>query len=594
VNQQSQLNKSIETLQLRIVELENSEKELLIQLQQNSSLQSMVLDALPINVFLEDPAGRTLFANKQTCLTNGKQLEELVGKTVFDFFPEHIAKINREIDLEVWRSRSLVTTEVMVGFQGRESYMFSGKTIIHPPESNEGFLLGFGLDITELKNAEEKIAHMAYHDALTGLPNRWFIKDYFENYQAEQKKLPQMFLPMLGVILLDLDHFKVINDSLGHQAGDLLLQSVAKRLKTSIGEENILARFGGDEFVLLIPNLPSKEAVYEISELVLKVMEEAFFISGQKFIVSPSIGISLHPQHGEDINTLIKNADLAMYHSKEKGRNCFSLFSPNMKVQAMVRLDMEIYLRQALENKEFILHYQPKMDMKTGKIYGMEALIRWETKEGQLLYPDSFIQIAEESGLIAPIGEWVLREACSQCKKWHDEGFEELSVSVNISPQQFQTQDLEVLIGDILLETGLKPSALELELTESTVMKDPEVAAIALKNLKELGITISIDDFGTGFSSLSYLRKLPIDILKIDKSFIMNLESDKANNAIASAVIALAHNLNLKVVAEGVETIDQLDFLQIGNCDFVQGFFISKPVEINSIKDTVKSRFSKV
>jgi diguanylate cyclase (GGDEF)-like protein len=392
---------------------------------------------------------------------------------------------------------------------------------------------------------------------------------------------------MLGLFLLDLDHFKVINDSLGHQAGDVLLQSVSKRLNEAIGENSILARFGGDEFIILVPNLSNNEDAFDISRLILKVMEEPFLICGQTFNISPSIGISLHPYHGEDINTLIKNADLAMYHSKEKGRNCYSLFVPNMKVHAMVRMDMEIHLRKALENNEFVLHYQPKLNIKTGKIYGLEALIRWKSKDNQLLYPDSFIQLAEETGLIAPIGEWVLREACLQCKRWHDDGFEDISVSVNISPLQFQKQNLEEVISGILDETGLPPYSLDLELTESTVMKEPEVAALVLKNLKALGITISIDDFGTGFSSLSYLKNFPIDILKIDKSFIMNLEWDEANLAIAAGVISLAHNLKLKVVAEGIENFEQLKYLQLANCDFAQGYYISKPVEINSIQEIV-------
>ncbi|MFL6554901.1 MAG: diguanylate cyclase domain-containing protein, partial [Bacillus sp. (in: firmicutes)] len=279
MSQTSQLNEHIERLQLRIEELENREQELVKELRLNSSLHSMVLDALPINVFLEDAEGRTMFANRQACELNGMNLEELVGKTVFDFFPEPIAEINRKIDLEVWRKRSLITTETIAGFQGKESYMFSGKTIIQVPESNEEFLLGFGLDITDLKNAEKKISHMAYHDALTGLPNRWFIKAYFEKYQVQHVNLEMM----LGLFLLDLDHFKVINDSLGHQAGDVLLQSVSKRLNEAIGENSILARFGGDEFIILVPNLSNNEDAFDISRLILKVMEEPFLICGQTF-----------------------------------------------------------------------------------------------------------------------------------------------------------------------------------------------------------------------------------------------------------------------------------------------------------------------
>ncbi|MEH7504493.1 GGDEF domain-containing protein [Neobacillus drentensis] len=336
MNQHSHLNEHIERLQLRIEELENREQELLKELRLNSSLHSMVLDALPINVFLEDAEGRTMFANKQACEVNGMNLDELVGKTVFDFFPEPIAEVNRKIDLEVWRKRSLITTEAIAGFQGKEYYMFSGKTIIQVPESNEEFLLGFGLDITDLKKAEKRISHMAYHDALTELPNRWYIKSYLEKYQVNH----EMLNPMLGLFLLDLDHFKVINDSLGHHAGDELLQSVAKRLKDAIGEEMVLARFGGDEFIILVPNLTNNEEAFEICRHILKVMDKPFTVYGEIFNISPSIGISLYPHHGEDINTLIKNADLAMYHSKEKGRNCFSLFTPNMKVHAMVRMDM--------------------------------------------------------------------------------------------------------------------------------------------------------------------------------------------------------------------------------------------------------------
>jgi diguanylate cyclase (GGDEF)-like protein/PAS domain S-box-containing protein len=277
-----------------------------------------------------------MFANKQACELNGMNLDELVGKTIFDFFPESIADINRKIDLEVWRKRSLITTEAIAGFQGKEYFMYSGKTIIQVPESNEEFLLGFGLDITDLKKAEKRIAHMAYHDALTGLPNRWFIKSYLEEYQGNHEKSN----PMLGMFLLDLDHFKVINDSLGHQAGDLLLQSVANRLKESIGEDSVLARFGGDEFIILVPNLTNEEEACEKCRNILKVMEEPFIVYDQKFNISPSMGISLYPHHGKDINTLIKNADLAMYHSKEKGRNCYSIFTTNMKIHAMVRMEM--------------------------------------------------------------------------------------------------------------------------------------------------------------------------------------------------------------------------------------------------------------
>ncbi|MDP4083612.1 MAG: EAL domain-containing protein [Bacillota bacterium] len=681
------------------LKVEELEKKLLLR----ESLYLKILDALPINVFLEDPEGRTIFANEQTCKMNGKEQSELIGKTVYDFFPPEIAEIQRKIDLNVWNQRKLMTNEVPVDFQGKESYMLTGKTIIHVQDLNEDYMLGFGVDITDrvrteklLKQSEERfrnlieqagdclflidlngqiinvnrmtckvlqyqeeellklkvsdlflemqnklpdltqedlpytfedqlitsnknlvpvdinlqmvqindsklylglcrdisekkkteaeIAHMAYHDKLTDLPNRWYIEsqmcDYLKSYKRNDK--------LLGIFLLDLDRFKVINDSFGHQAGDLLLQIVAKRLQKAVKNRGIIARFGGDEFILLVPNLHHYEDAFDFCEMVMNEMGETFEIYGQNLNVSTSIGISLFPLHGEDIHTLIKNADLAMYQAKEKGRNCYSMFTPIMKERAIERMDKEILLWNGLEHNEFILHYQPKVDFATGKIYGMETLIRWKDGSGQILYPDSFISIAEETGLIVPIGEWVLREACTQCKKWHDSGLTHLSVSVNISLKQFQKQDLENLISTILEETGLSPTALELELTESTIMEDPAYASIILKNLKALGIKISIDDFGTGFSSLSYLKQFPIDILKIDKSFIVNLEWDEANASIAAAVISLAHNLKLKVVAEGIETLNQVEFLKERKCDFGQGYLFSKPIELEKAIELIK------
>lgn len=701
----------VEQLRKQIKLLKKNEENLTNQLKIIQSLYLNVLDALPINIFLEDPEGHTIFANQQACKINGMEREELIGKTVFDFFPPKIAEENRAYDLEVWNQKKLITREIAANFQGIDFHMFTGKTIISIDESKEEFLLGFGLDITDRvraeqllreseekfrslieqaadsifligpdghfktvnttacetlgytkeelqkmtvrevftyflerikeaplhletnasfnfednmvtntnenipidinvrliklgnhkvflamcrdirdkKRTEEQIQHMAYHDALTNLPNRWFVQSYL------QDKLPlkQEDNSILGIVLLDLDNFKVINDSLGHHAGDLLLQDVAKRLQiVTDNNDSILARFGGDEFVLLIPNLHNENEVFTICDAIMRIMLDPFHIYGQKFNITTSIGICLYPSDGNDLNTLIKNADLAMYRSKEQGRNCYSLYNPILKKYAMERMDLEILMREALDKNQFILHFQPKENMKTGEVYGMESLIRWRDHGNRIFYPDSFIQIAEETGLIVPIGEWVLREACKNCKAWHDKGFDHLSVSVNISAKQFQKQDLGSMVASILEETALPPSALELELTESIIMKEPEEAVIVLKSLKDLGVTISIDDFGTGFSSLSYLKHFPIDILKIDKSFIMNLESDEANSAIALAVISLAHSLNLKVVAEGVENKEQYNFLLEGNCDYAQGFFIHKPLDDQQIWNALNGRMT--
>jgi diguanylate cyclase (GGDEF)-like protein/PAS domain S-box-containing protein len=319
--------KEMENLLFRIRELEKREKELLEKLRLNKSLHSKVLDALPINIFLEDPEGKTIFVNEQACRAHGVTLEDLVGKTVFDFFPRHVADKQREIDLEVWKKQTLQTNEVSTEFQGKEGYMLTGKTIIQLDESKESFLLGFGLDITELKEAEKKIIHMAYHDALTGLPNRWYFKSYLQTNKLEYHKSESV----LAVIMLDLDHFKFINDSLGHEAGDKLLLSVADRLREVAGPKNVVARLGGDEFVLLLPELEVFEDVLLVSEKVKKAFEDCFNINGQKFTITPSIGISLSPLHGNDMDTLIKCADIAMYHSKEKGGNSYSVFTPDMK-----------------------------------------------------------------------------------------------------------------------------------------------------------------------------------------------------------------------------------------------------------------------
>ena len=402
----------IRAMRERLKELETREKQFVKQMLINESLNAKILDALPINIFLEDQDGRTIFANEQACTVNGLSLPELVGKTVFDFFPKEIAEQNREDDLRVWKEKRLITKEGIAGFKGEEFHMFTGKTIIHSDELNEDFLLGFGLDITARVKAEQQIEHMAYHDALTGLPNRWYIQSQLEHHISHNMNDDYI----VGIILLDLDHFKVINDSFGHQTGDRLLQKVAERLKLVSGTDTIVARLGGDEFILLLPSLKSRDEVFLISEQIKTLFNEPFHINEKKLNVTTSIGICICPEDGNDINILIKHADLAMYRSKDKGRDCSTLFNPLLQQTALERMNIDIQLRRALDQNEFILHYQPKLDFTTGLIYGFEALIRWKNPQGKVLYPDSFLLVAEETGLIVPIGEWVIREAANQCK----------------------------------------------------------------------------------------------------------------------------------------------------------------------------------
>ncbi|MCI3921563.1 EAL domain-containing protein [Paenibacillus sp. TRM 82003] len=570
-----------DALRREVESLRRERDELRSRLKATEAKYTQILDALPINIFLEDAEGRTIFANRQTCEANGMQREEVIGKTVFDLFPRDIAEKLRQDDMVVWRERELSTKEEVTGFRGVTTHMLTGKTILHlEDEAGQDLLLGFALDITDRVTAERRAERMAYEDALTGLPNRWFIHSYLERSIASTEGAASPF----AMLLLDLDHFKVINDSLGHQAGDDLLRGVAARLTDALGEERVLARLGGDEFLVIAPGLASGAEAERVAACVVAALAEPFELEGHRFAVTTSVGISLYPRDGRDIHTLIKNADIAMYRSKAKGRNGYQSFEVEMKLTANDRLHTEILLREALEQDQLLLHYQPKREMKSGRIYGVEALIRWAHPTRGLLFPSAFLDIAEETGLIVPIGEWVIRTACVHCKAWHDAGFGDLTVSVNLSASQFQKQDLEAVIAEALAASGLPPGALELELTESVVMKRPIEAAKTLEKLKSLGVALAIDDFGTGFSSLSYLNRFPIDTLKIDKSFLPEASRIDANAAISGAIISLAHSLRFSVVAEGVESEEQLAFLKSRNCDSVQGFFIARPLEAERVE----------
>jgi diguanylate cyclase (GGDEF)-like protein len=446
-------------------------------------------------------------------------------------------------------------------------------------------ILALVRDITDRKIAAERIEHMAYHDSLTSLPNRRFIMKRSEELLTESntEKLTH------AVMIMDLDHFKVINDSLGHQAGDRLLQLVALRIQNCISSTAILARLGGDEFILLVPYWGSADNDHVIPESIMRAMEAPFTLDDRIVTASTSIGISVYPNDGRDIHTLLKHADIALYQSKKQGRNGYQMFHTTMLESANLRLQTETLLRYALENNTFFVQYQPRVNLENGCVSGFEALIRCRDEHGQTIAPDVFIPTAEETGLIVTIDDWILREACLACRGWNETIHETLSVSVNLSARQFHSGDLVQRISRVLLETGVPPHLLELELTESIIMHNPEEAAKTLRNLKELGICLSIDDFGTGFSSLSYLVHFPIDTLKIDRSFIQQTPSDPAHSAISSAIISLANSLNLNVIAEGVETQEQLDFLQDHRCNAVQGYYFSGPIDQEQILNFLRS-----
>lgn len=438
---------------------------------------------------------------------------------------------------------------------------------------------GVLMDITERKKAEKLIIYNALHDTLTKLPNRDGLHSELHIYIDNAKRNNEA----LSLLFLDIDNFKEINDLLGHSYGDQLLQMITKRLKTNVVNGGLLARVSGDEFVLVLPGYGVETCVAKKAEEALKQFDEPFVIEGHEFSLSSSIGIAIYPHDGEDKETLIKNADTAMFAAKNKGKNNYQFYSKEMSEVIFKRKKMEIELRQALENNEFKLYYQPQIDLNDGSVMGMEALIRWEHPERGIVSPAEFIPFAEETGIIVSIGEWVLRKACQQNKKWHEQGFT-ICVKVNLSASQFYQSDLIKIVTQILAETGLDPQFLELEVTESIMMKNMKQTVTTLKALKNIGIKIAIDDFGTGFSSLSYLKQFPIDTLKIDKSFIWGLFTDEKSDAIVSAIINLAENLQLKCIAEGVETPEQLSYLLKNKHIIAQGYLFSQPLPFENLE----------
>jgi diguanylate cyclase (GGDEF)-like protein len=435
-----------------------------------------------------------------------------------------------------------------------------------------GCLLADEREVSALATVE--IEHLAYHDALTGLPNRPLFIDRLIVSLAQAPRAKQK----LAVFFLDLDRFKDVNDSLGHSVGDALLKAVAERIRSCVREGDTVARFGGDEFTLLVPRLEHVEDVGKIAQKILETLKIPFLIADRELFAPASIGISIYPGDGTDAETLVRNADTAMYRAKEQGRDNYQLYAPAMNVRALERLALENMLRKALAQQELRVFYQPMVDLRTSTIVGVEALVRWQHPELGLLSPAHFISVAELSGLIVPIGNWVLRTACRQTRQWQKRFGFPMRVSVNLSARQFQQPDLAIQVLRALQDSGLEPSALDLEITESSAMQNAENTIHALRDLKALGIRIAMDDFGTGYSSLSYLKRFPIDTLKLDKSFVEDVCTDSSDAAIAEAVVLLAHSLNLSVVAEGVETEEQLEFFRRLGCDHIQGYLFSAPV----------------
>ncbi|HEY8100538.1 MAG TPA: EAL domain-containing protein [Burkholderiaceae bacterium] len=468
-----------------------------------------------------------------------------------------------------------------------ERYFESDTSLIHDASGKIEQVLTVSRDITERKEMEAYILHQSFHDALTGLPNRLLLEDRMRQATAGRQRAP------VAVLFIDLDRFKDVNDTLGHAAGDRLLQEVAERLGKCVRDGDTVARLSGDEFVVLLAGLQDIQDAALVANKIVATVSEPCQIGGKELRVSPSIGIAIFPDDGQNIDELLRNADTAMYHAKQDGRSRFSFFAERMNEAATQRLVVGGALQRAIAHDEFVLHYQPKVSASSGEICGFEALIRWPQGDGTWIPPSHFIPIAEETGRIEPIGKWAMREAAMQAQRWLNDGSGGKPIAVNVSAQQFRRDSVAQYVETVLRETGIPPDMLETELTESAVMTDPVKAIQVLHQIRDLGVHISIDDFGTGYSSLAYLKRFPLNKLKIDTAFVRDIATDPEDAAIVLAIITLAHTLNLTVIAEGVETAEQMAFLIEHGCDEMQGNYFSKPVSADDALHLLRcGRFS--
>jgi diguanylate cyclase (GGDEF)-like protein/PAS domain S-box-containing protein len=550
-----------------------------IEAQAELRLRDRAMESTSDGIMITDAAGpeyATVYVNPSLCQIVGYEREEVLGRNprfVIDdgtHQPEMhalglllreqrdgavVLRINRKDRTSIWVEISVSPMNDDTGQRSHNIWVVK--------------------DVSERKRQEEELIRSAHHDALTGLANRTLFHDRIAQAIAAAHRHGRQ----VGVLFIDLDNFKLVNDSMGHPIGDRLLRETARRLEACLREGDTASRLGGDEFVLLMTDMEHEDDIVNIAERVLAAVAQPFHVSGDgEIFVGASIGASIYPRDGEDGPTLLKHADIAMYRAKEQGRNNFQVFTEEMQARITHRLSIETKLRRALERNEFTLHYQPQVDLVSGRIVSAEALIRWQHPEMGLVSPAMFVPLAEETGLIVPIGEWVLDAACTQTKAWLNAGFNNISIGVNLSARQFRQKNLLQIIEQSLRVNQLNSLHLELELTESMVMQDPEVTIRILNQLKQLGIRLSLDDFGTGYSSLSYLRRFPIDVLKVDQSFIRDVTTNADDACITSSIISLAHGLQLSVIAEGVETREQLRYLKQQKCDVMQGYYFSRPL----------------
>ena len=544
-----------------------------VALQKSEQKFAAFMEFFPGFAFIKDRRRRHLQVNPQLAELLGAADGSWRDRTFEELLPGEAAELVRLHDEQVLSRDEPETFEETAGQNGEERTYLSIKFPI-PQAGAEPLLGGISLDISQRKAYERQLEHQANYDFLTGLANRSLLTDRLRQSLIYADRSGRI----VAVLMLDIDRFKVINESLGHRQGDELLKQIAARLADNLRAGDTLAHPGGDEFVVTLAEVAEIDDVGLVANKLRELLGRPFTVAGRELRVTASIGISLYPKDGADAENLLRHADIAMYRAKEEGGDSVRFFAADMNLRAHETLELEADLRRALERGEFLLHYQPKVVLADGRLSGCEALVRWQHPQRGLVPPGAFIPLAEETGLIVPLGAWVLRRACAQAREWQDAGLPPCKVAVNLSARQFAEPDLVERIEAILAETGLEPTWLELELTESMLMRDPLGAAATMRRLRELGIGLCLDDFGTGFSSLNYLRRFPVDYLKIDRSFIVDVTSDASAAAVASSVVAIAHSLGIVAVAEGVETREQLEFLAGCRCDQLQGYLFSRPL----------------
>ena len=572
-------------------ELKSVENSREAALRGSSERLAQVIDTVPAMISATDTEGRYVFVNAFHAAIFGKEPGDLIGNLAAEYLGAQSGEHQRVLDAMVFADGRGIDEfeQEIVDSNGNARWFLTSKAALHDSDGHTVHVLTSSLEITDRRRAALELMHVAYHDALTGLPNRALIRNTLKEIADKRAERSRA----LAVHLIDVDRFKGVNEALGFAIGDDFIQIVAQRLKTACGANDMLGHFGGDEFVVLQEDAVDEQGARQLAQRLLSCISQPLSAGGNEIMPTASLGVSLFPGDGDHADELIRNASLAMDRAKSEGGNTFRFFAAGMNRKAKAALTLGQDLRRALSNSEFELHYQPQIALNTGRIVGVEALLRWRRSSGELVPPDQFLPYAEESGLILPISQWVLHEACRDAASWTRVDLPPLRVAVNMSPTQFKRQDVCKLVQTELERTALSPERLELELTENLLMQNAEIVAKDIAALRDVGVQFAIDDFGTGYSSLSYIRTLPINRLKIDRSFIANVASSASDAAIVRTILALADALGIAVTAEGVETNAQLERLNELGCDEVQGYFFSRPLAARDCMSLLLAHFGR-